>query len=95
VLPCVATNFESFTYRIVYFRRFVVVYLHMSSSYLNGTNKLLILAGISVVPIAFASLITYRYIKSEKTGIKAEEDNDNDVSFVKSDSFYEIGGNQL
>eukprot|EP01035_Chromulina_nebulosa_P007459 gene7459-10072_t len=61
------------------------------SSYLNG-NKMLILAGISVVPLAFASVLTYRYIKSEKTGVKAEEDNDNDdISFVKSDSFYEIG----
>ena len=57
---------------------------------------MLILAGISVVPLAFASVLTYRYIKSEKNGVKAEEDNDNDdISFVKSDSFYEIGGNQL
>lgn len=61
------------------------------SSYLNGSNKLLVLAGISVLPLAFASVLTYRYIKSAKAGVKTEEEDE--VSFVKSDSFYEIGGN--
>lgn len=67
----------------------------MSSS-LNGSNKLLLLAGISVVPLAVASVLTYRYIKSGQKIENAEEDagvkSADDISFVKSDSFFEIGG---
>jgi hypothetical protein len=70
--------------------------LYMSSS-LNGSNKLLLLAGISVVPLAVASVLTYRYIKSGQKIENAEEEDAgvksaDDISFVKSDSFFEIGG---
>ena len=67
----------------------------MSSS-LNGSNKLLLLAGISVVPLAVASVLTYRYIKSGQKVENTEEEDAGvesaDISFVKSDSFFEIGG---
>lgn len=58
-------------------------------------NKYWLLTGSIVIPTALLSFLVYRYVHKSNKLIGHEDDGDKseDVSFLKSDSFFEKGVN--